>query len=138
MDQKQKIELFSACQAVVCDLDGTLYLDDTPFPESAVFLKKIIHSGRQLFYFTNNTSKSKQSYLSKLHRLGFPVNEKMLITAADCTFQYLHQSKLGPEIYLIGNRDLRQEFESRQFICLSEEQIDQGQRSEERRVGKEC
>ncbi|NLP09991.1 HAD-IIA family hydrolase [bacterium] len=119
MDKEKNLHLFSQCSAVVCDLDGTLYLGGVPFSDSAPFLKAVVASGRRLFYFTNNTSRSRNSYLDKLARFGFPAADEMLITAADCTFQYLQQQHLGPEIYLIGNSDLQRDFHDHGFRCLA-------------------
>jgi HAD superfamily hydrolase (TIGR01450 family) len=126
MKKNQNLQLFANCQAMVCDFDGTLYLEDTPFPEAKPFLEKIVLSGRRLFYFTNNTSKSRKSYLDKLARLQFPVSEEMLITAADCTFHYLRHNNLFPEIYLIGNEDLHRDFQRNDFVCLTDRQIARG------------
>jgi HAD superfamily hydrolase (TIGR01450 family) len=111
----------AACEAIICDLDGTLYLDDIPLPGAKDFLQAIPTSGRQLFYFTNNTSRSRQSYIEKLKRLEFPVSDHQLITAADCTATYLKRNRLHPDIYLIGNRDLQRDFEQAGFVCWDPE-----------------
>lgn len=109
-------------EALVCDLDGTLYLGETPVPGAHEFLERILASGRKLFYFTNNTSRSRDTYFKKLAGLGFPHSPEMLITATDCTLHYLQQHRLGPEIYLIGNRDLQADFTAAGFRCLSPQQ----------------
>ncbi len=116
----------AACEAIVCDLDGTLYLDSVPFAASRPFLEKTVASGRKLFYFTNNTSKSRSTYLEKLARLQFPINDAMMITAADCTFDYLRTMNLGPDIYLLGNRDLEDDFRRNGFRCLSPQELRDG------------
>jgi 4-nitrophenyl phosphatase len=118
---EQNYKLFSECKAVVCDLDGTLYLDGKPFPESLEFLDKVIQSGRKLFYFTNNTSKSRNTYLEKITDIGFPIADENFITSADCADSYLRRNGYFPDIYLVGNRDLKGEFESRGYNCFSEE-----------------
>ena len=110
----------AACEAIVCDLDGTLYLDGIPLPGAHDFLRTILESGRQLFYFTNNTSRSRQSYLDKLQHLQFPVSERQMITAADCTITYLRHHALSPDLFLIGNKDLQHEFEREGFQCWDE------------------
>jgi len=115
-------ELFFSCNTVVCDLDGTLYLEDTLLPAALEFTHRILDSGRQLFYFTNNTSKSRATYLAKFSSLGLPAEDSFLITAADCADDYLKRSGLHPEIYLVGNRDLKKEFGQRGFNCLGEEE----------------
>jgi len=112
---------FSDCEAIVCDLDGTLYLDSYPLTGALDFLGKILQSGRKLFYFTNNTSKSRKTYIQKLAKLGFPIEDRFLITSADCAETYLINHHFFPEIYLVGNTDLRADFTLRQFVCIEEQ-----------------
>lgn len=116
----QNFRLFTDCEAIVCDLDGTLYLDGIPFQESFEFLDKVISSGKKLYYFTNNTSKSRNTYLQKIADIGFPIADENLITSADCADSYLKRKGFFPNIYLVGNRDLKEEFSSRGYNCLSE------------------
>lgn len=122
MNIDQKRTLLSTCEAIVCDLDGTLYLDGHPIPGAHEFLDRILQSGKKLFYFTNNTSKSRETYIRRLHSLGFPSEDHFLITSADCAESYLRRHGLFPQIYLVGNKDLYADFTRRQFICLNEEQ----------------
>ena len=117
----QQQKLFSACEGIVCDLDGTLYLDSIPLAGAHDFLKRILQSGRKLFYFTNNSSKSRKTYIQKLTRLGFPIEDHLLITSADCAETYLRNHGLFPEIYLVGNSDLRADFVQRQFVCIDDD-----------------
>ncbi|HPG39121.1 MAG TPA: HAD-IIA family hydrolase [bacterium] len=125
-NNNQQFEQFSRCKAIVCDLDGTLYLDNIPFAASFPFLEKIIRSGRKLFYFTNNSSRSRATYLQKLAKIGFPVKDDYMITSTDCAESYLRRHSLCPDIYLVGNSDLKHDFEARNFHCLSEEEALQG------------
>jgi HAD superfamily hydrolase (TIGR01450 family) len=121
MTQTHALSLLAACEAIICDLDGTLYLDDIPLPGSHDFLSTVQESGRKLFYFTNNTSRSRMSYIEKLTRLKFPVSPQQIITAADCTTTFLNHHGLAPDIYLIGNSDLKRDFEQSGFVCWDEE-----------------
>ncbi len=113
---------FTTCQAVVCDLDGTLYLENTPIPGALETLNAIAESGRQLFYFTNNTSASREVWLQKIKGMDFPIQKDQLITSADCADSYLKRHNLFPNIYLVGNRDLKTDFAERGFNCLSEQE----------------
>ncbi|MDZ7725083.1 MAG: HAD-IIA family hydrolase [candidate division KSB1 bacterium] len=122
MKKLQNLHLLEQCKAVVCDLDGTLYLDGVPIDGAYEFLDKILETGRKLFYFTNNTSKSRQTYLNRLRELEFPVTDEQIITSADCADSYLRRRELFPEIYLVGNRDLHSDFKERGYVCLDEEQ----------------
>jgi len=121
MNPSSALSRLAACEAIICDLDGTLYLEGIPLPGAHDFLRTVNESGRQLFYFTNNTSRSRRSYIDKLMRIQFPVSAGQIITAADCTFTYLRNHHLEPAIYLIGNNDLKKEFEEAGFDCWDEE-----------------
>jgi HAD superfamily hydrolase (TIGR01450 family) len=114
---------FSDCQAIVCDLDGTLYLEDGAIPGASDFLHSVLKSGRQLYYFTNNTSVSRHTWLRKLRQFGFPIAPHQLMTSADCADAYLRRHKLFPRIYLVGNSDLKQEFQERGYICLDDTKV---------------
>lgn len=107
------------CQAIVCDLDGTLYMDGKPFDYSRAFLDKVLQSGKKLFYFTNNSSKSRSTYLKRLQKIGFPAEEEYLITSTDCAVSYLRNHQMTPDIYLVGNQDLFHDFQNCGFNPLS-------------------
>lgn len=113
----------AASEAIICDLDGTLYLDNRPIPGAQEFLQQVKRTQRKLYYFTNNTSASRQSYFKKIAGHGFPIEDEFLITAADCADAYLKRNGLFPNIYLVGNQELTAEFEYRGFVCLSEKEI---------------
>lgn len=123
MEKFENLHLLENCEAVVCDLDGTLYLDGNPLSGSYEFLNKVLESGRKLFYFTNNTSKSRKTYLERLKTLKFPVSDEQIITSADCADSYLRRHGLFPNIYLVGNLDLTSDFTARGYECMDEEQI---------------
>jgi HAD superfamily hydrolase (TIGR01450 family) len=121
-------QCFSACRAVACDLDGTLYLGGEALPGAAEFLARVQASGRGLFYFTNNSSKSRSTYLKRLGGLGFPAADPLLITSTDCAVSYLQRERLGHSLYLLGNADLRTELQARGFACLTTAEIRAGRR----------
>jgi HAD superfamily hydrolase (TIGR01450 family) len=116
-------ERLKTCKAIVCDLDGTLYLDQKPFEFSFEFLQSVLESNKTLFYFTNNSSKSRQSYLNKLKEIGFPAHDGYLVTSADCAISYLKQHRLFPEIYLVSTRDLQNDFTAHGFRLLSNQEV---------------
>jgi len=107
-----------SCRAVVCDLDGTLYLGGRVLPGAREFLESVCASGRGLFYFTNNSSKSRSTYLARLRRLGFPFEDFRLITSTDCALATFEREGVGRRIFVLGNRDFRKELTARGFECV--------------------
>lgn len=113
----QKIRLF------VLDLDGTVYLGDRLLPGAAEFIAAAKKKGRQVLFFTNNTSRSPMEYVERLTRMGIPITRRDILTAGDVTIHYLKKHCPGKSVYLLGVPALRQSFEEA-GICLTEGQPD--------------
>ena len=63
-------------------MDGTFYLDGNIIPGADGFLKKVRESGRDFYFFTNNSSNNVESCRDKLAKMGFPVDEKRVIISS--------------------------------------------------------
>jgi HAD superfamily hydrolase (TIGR01450 family) len=69
----------AAKKAVICDLDGTLYLGDKPIEEAVDFVNS--HRNMYDFYFlTNNTSLPPAGYAGKLARYGLAASPDEICT----------------------------------------------------------
>ncbi len=62
-----------AKRCFVFDLDGTVYLGDDPIPGTVAFIRRNL-AGKDIYFLTNNTSKSLRDYARKLDRLGIAVD----------------------------------------------------------------
>ena len=58
--------MFEKIKCFILDMDGTIYLGNELFPFTKDFLKKVEDTGREYYFFTNNSSKSQQAYIEKL------------------------------------------------------------------------
>ena len=58
------------------DLDGTVFLGETPIGDSINTLIRLENSGKRVFFLTNNSSKGKAEYVKKLSGMGYPVREE--------------------------------------------------------------
>ncbi|WP_196593425.1 HAD-IIA family hydrolase [Pectinatus sottacetonis] len=94
----------------VLDMDGTIYLDDYWIDGAKDFLHKIEQSGRKYVFLTNNSSKSSQNYIEKLHHMGLDIDSKQIITSGQATIYYLQQHYPGKKVFLLGNESLHKEF----------------------------
>ena len=113
--QIDKIKLF------VLDMDGTIYLEDQLFPFTKKVLEAIKNSGRDYCFFTNNSSKSKQSYLTKLEKLDIPIADDRMFVSTHVIMEYLQEHHPGESIYLLGTESLHQEFRDNGFLLTDEE-----------------
>lgn len=93
------------------DMDGTIYLGDRWIDGAPEFLRKIEASGRSFCFMTNNSSKSADVYIDKLHRMGLDITPQQLITSGHATMHFLHKNYPNKKVFLLGNPMLTKEFE---------------------------
>ncbi|MDD4125817.1 MAG: HAD-IIA family hydrolase, partial [Eubacteriales bacterium] len=94
----------------ILDMDGTIYLDETPLPGAREFIKAAKSRGTRIIYFTNNASKSIAMYYEKLNRLGFDVSDGDVISSADVTIDYIKRCHKNQSVYLVGTPALEKSF----------------------------
>ena len=86
------------------DMDGTIYLDDTLFDGTLEFLCEVKKRGGKYLFVTNNSSKSTEAYVSKLHRIGIASTEDDFLTSTDATILYLKKNYPNDKFYVMGTR----------------------------------
>jgi HAD superfamily hydrolase (TIGR01450 family) len=97
------------------DLDGTLTLDDKLLPGALELLSTFRRKGLVYCLITNNSSKSKKTYLKKLAQVGLNLSSTELITSGEVTGKYLSNHHAGAKIFVLGTPDLVQELEGYGF-----------------------
>lgn len=91
------------------DMDGTIYLDEKLFEATPEFLRHIRQIGGRYLFLTNNSSKSVDAYVDKLHRLGLPADPEDFLTSVDATVHYLKNSHPNDLIYAFGTAAFRRQ-----------------------------
>lgn len=94
----------------ILDMDGTVYLGDQVFPATLPFLARVKAFGADYLFFTNNASRSKETYVQRLARLGIPAAADQILTSGETTFRFLNTYRPGQMVYLVGTPDLEQAF----------------------------
>ncbi len=84
------------------DIDGTLAVDDTLYPESARLLAYIDSIGGRSFYITNNSTKSRKDYVKKFARWNIRTEEDQFMTASYAACRYLADHYAGQKIFILG------------------------------------
>ena len=102
MDLKN-IELF------LLDMDGTIYLDDDVIDGAIEFINTIREKNKKYIFLTNNSSKSKDAYLEKLNRLGFPATSENIFTSGMAMGIYLQDNYPNKTVYCMGTKCLKDE-----------------------------
>lgn len=93
------------------DMDGTLYIDETVFDGTKEFLNQVRANKAEYVYLSNNSSRGKDAYVSKMERLGIPALEGEFISSVDVTIEYLKGTY--PEdtrYYFVGTSTTAEQF----------------------------
>lgn len=93
------------------DLDGTLYIDESPIKGAIQAVSLIKEKGKKVCFLTNNSSRSRERYLDKLKRMGFDADIEEIVTSGTVTENYLQKARKNKKVYLLGTLDLKSEFE---------------------------
>ena len=96
--------------AFAFDLDGTLYYGNRAVEGAVKIVASIIKTGYQVFYFTNNSAKTKTSVVEKLSGLGFNSTITNTYTASYACARYLLENNIQ-SVYVIGSSELINDFE---------------------------
>ena len=103
--------MFEKIKCFILDMDGTIYLGNELFPFTKDFLKKVEDTGREYYFFTNNSSKSQQAYIEKLGKLGIQIKKDQMMTSSHVIVKYLKEHYEGKSIYVLGTQSMIQEFQ---------------------------
>jgi 4-nitrophenyl phosphatase len=102
------------------DMDGTFYLGDHLLPGALEFIRLLEHQGIGYLFLTNNSSKSRREYVTKLRRFGLDLPEEKIFTSGEATTIYLHARCPQARVYLVGTPALEAEFKDHGFTLTDE------------------
>lgn len=115
--------VFDTKKLYVLDMDGTIYLGSRLFPETIPFLKRVKEHGKRYIFFTNNSSRSPETYVKRLNGMGIQALREDIVTSGDVMIHFLKTHRPGKKVYLLGTPDLRRSFQEA-GIPLTEEMPD--------------
>jgi NagD protein len=108
----------SRVRHVVLDMDGTLYKGTQLFAQTTPFLESLrsLEIGRT--FLTNNTSRSKKEYVTKLRQMGIEATIDDIYTPAESVVVYLRANMPAVKrLAILGTPSLVDEFEMAGFIA---------------------
>ena len=110
-----KNALLRSMKLFLFDMDGTLYLGDRLYSFTIELLQTIRQKGGKYLFMTNNSSKSVEDYIKKLHKLGIESTREDFITSSQATAYYLHKYHEGQALYVCGTESLKAELRMEGF-----------------------
>ena len=92
------------------DMDGTFYLGNELIEGSLEFIEKVLASGRDFMFLTNNSSHNAGFYVQKLARMGLTIDRSHVMTSGEATCEKLNALYPGRRAFVLGNEFLVEEF----------------------------
>lgn len=103
--------MLNGIKAVIFDLDGTLYFGNDLAPGALNVLDYLHRKNIKVFYFTNNSSRTRAQIYEKLVRMGLPGNIEQVYNSAYAAGLYAKSVGLQ-SVYCVGTDDLKAELAS--------------------------
>jgi NagD protein len=101
--------------AYLFDLDGTIYLGDTPLPGAIETVTRLRDAGRRTVFLSNNPTKTRQQYAAKLTRLGLPTTEGDVVNSSFVMVQWLRQTMPTARLFVVGEEPLKSDLREAGF-----------------------
>ena len=73
------------------DMDGTFYLGGQIIPGSLEFIEKVVSSGRDFMFLTNNSSHNANFYVQKLAKMGLSIDRRRVMTSGEATCEKISE-----------------------------------------------
>ncbi|KAA8900733.1 HAD-like domain-containing protein [Sphaerosporella brunnea] len=97
------------------DCDGVLWRGDKLLPKVVETLEMLRSKGKQVVFVTNNSTKSRRAYVSKLNSLGIPASADEIFGSAYSAAIYISRVLSLPKdkkVYVIGEAGIEEELAS--------------------------
>lgn len=99
----------------IFDLDGTTFLGDALLPTVAETITALRAAGRRTVFLSNNPTRTREEYATKLVRLGLPTRPEEIIHSSLVMADFLRQRMPGARLFVIGEAPLCAELSAAGF-----------------------
>lgn len=122
-EKKDIQERMKSIRVFILDMDGTIYLGKDLFPYTHHFLDVVKQTGREYYFFTNNSSRDLEAYITKLKGMDIHITPQQMMISTHVILQWLEKHHHGKTVYVVGTPALCKEFEKHGWT-LDEEHPD--------------
>jgi len=111
------MQRLGSIRSLIIDMDGVLYLGDTPQPGLGELFAFLREHGVSFQLVTNNSTMTPSMYVQKMNRLGVAVQETEVLTSSIATAGYVTgQYPSGSRVYAIGEEGLMVALQQAGFV----------------------
>lgn len=111
LEGKDGLQALEKINTVILDCDGVLWRGSELIPGTLEGLAALRNLGKRLLFVTNNSSKSRQQYLSKFTGLGIQVDAQELVPTSYAAAAYLQSISFRGKVFLVGGTGMEQELQ---------------------------
>jgi phosphoglycolate/pyridoxal phosphate phosphatase family enzyme len=101
--------------AYIFDQDGTIYLGENLLPGAAETISAIRAVGKRTIFLSNNPTKTREQYSSKLTKLGIPTPVEDIVNSSYVMVQWLLKNAPATRLFVVGEEPLKGELRSAGF-----------------------
>jgi HAD superfamily hydrolase (TIGR01450 family) len=96
--------------AVIVDLDGTIYRGETPIRGASDAIETIREDGLNVLFFSNNPTRRPEQYVEHLGAMGIRATAEEILTSGVVTTEYLLAEHGDDQLFVVGADALRAQF----------------------------
>ncbi len=96
-------------KAFLIDLDGVLYVGDSPVPGAAETISTLKKEGYNIRFLSNTTRKSRETIVARLGSMGFDIGTGEVFTPAVAAIAYIKKTGISG-VHLLTTGDVDKEF----------------------------
>ena len=110
MDKTLQQGILKKIKCFVLDLDGTVYLGNRILDGALEFLQLLKEKNIKFKFFTNNSSKNTKVYVERIRKMGYHIEEDMMLISNHVIINYLKKHAPDKTVFVLGNEYLQNDF----------------------------
>lgn len=99
-------ERINNIENILFDLDGTVYVGGQVVDGAPEVIEALQEGGKNVYFLTNNSSKNKSDYVTRLKNIGIKCSESQIVLSTDALVDYLFDQKVE-KIHVLGTNSLK-------------------------------
>jgi len=113
LSDSEVADWFNSFDTVMTDCDGVLWVGGGAIEGSPDMIQRFRALGKKVFYVTNNSTKHRREYKSKVDKLGFGGEMDEIVGTAYLAAAYLEQIGFDKNklVYVVGSAGITQELD---------------------------
>ncbi|KAF5839372.1 HAD-like domain-containing protein [Dunaliella salina] len=114
---EEKLSVLQKFAGFIFDLDGTVWYGNNLIPGAAEVLELLRQQGKKIWFVTNNSSKTRATYVKKLTQLGVTAHLDEVLGSSFAAALYCSSIKVK-KVYVIGEQGLVDELHAMGITTL--------------------